>query len=312
MSPASAGACTTGQICLGWVAAGAVFGLAVGLAAHPRGPRSAPAQPVPVAAPALESGPANSPPVALPGVATRPQPLLWYRNTTVQRSAQVARDWRLIGGVGVNVVWVDVTQPHVRCVMGLAEGADPERGYFPRENFYRTVARYQPRAAINGTFFHILNGQPTGSVMRHGKLLYDGRWGTTIMIDRQGHVRFRYRSGTYGHKLDWKGVYNAITTGPTLVRDGRVWLHPREEGFRDPRVLGKASRSAIGLTGQNKLVLVTVHTPVSLNKLAHIMLRLGCTHAANLDGGSSSALYCNGRYVTTPKRRLSNVILVYD
>ncbi len=297
--------------CHGWLAVAVVLALAIGLTLHPRTPGSAYRKPA-VTTPAPPPPVDRTPSPKLPEVSSRPKPLLWYRNTTVQRSAQVAREWRLIGGVGTNIVWVDITRPHVRCVIGLARGADPERGYFPRENFYRIVKRYQPRAAINGTFFHILNGQPTGSVMRHGKLLYDGRWGTTIMMDRQGHVRFRYRSGTYGHKLDWKGVYNAITTGPTLVRNGRIYLHPREEGFRDPRVLGKASRSAIGLTRHSKLVLVTVHTPVSLNKLAHIMLRLGCLHAANLDGGSSSALYCNGRYVTIPKRRLSNVILIYD
>lgn len=311
MTPTAPGSNSPCLRCYGRLAVAVVLALAISLTLRPRAPGSAYREP-PVAASPPQAPASSAPSPQLPEVTRRPPPLLWYRNTTVQRSAQVVREWRLIGGVGVNIVWVDIMQPHVRCVIGLAQGADPERGYFPRENFYRIVKRYQPRAAINGTFFHILNGQPTGSVMRHGKLLYDGRWGTTIMIDRQGHVRFRYRSGTYGHRLDWRGVYNAITTGPTLVRNGRIYLHPREEGFRDPRVLGKASRSAIGLTTHSKLVLVTVHTPVSLNKLAHIMLRLGCLHAANLDGGSSSALYCNGRYVTIPKRRLSNVILVYD
>jgi exopolysaccharide biosynthesis protein len=218
----------------------------------------------------------------------------------------------LIGGVGVNIVWVDTSQPNVRCVVGLPSGADPVRGYFPRDDFAHIIARYRPRAAINGTYFHLGNGQPTGSLMRHGAFLYDGRWGTTITTDRQGRVRFHYRSGTHGHNLDWRGVYNAITTGPTLVRDGRVWLHPKAEGFRDRRVLGKARRSAIGLTWSSKLVLVTVHTPVTLDKLANIMLRFSCKAAANLDGGASSGLYCQGQFVTRPARRLSNVILVYD
>ncbi|MEN6302115.1 MAG: phosphodiester glycosidase family protein, partial [Armatimonadia bacterium] len=73
-----------------------------------------------------------------------------------------------------------------------------------------------------------------------------------------------------------------------------------------------ARRSALGLTWDDKLVLVTVHTKISLNKLSHIMLRLGCTEAAALDGGSSTALYCNGEFISKPSRRLSNVLLVYD
>lgn len=244
--------------------------------------------------------------------ATVPELPVPFKNTHKQRSAHVVREWKLIGGVGVNVVYINTAPSSVRFLTGFAAGADPVRGYFPRENFYQTVKRYQPRAAINGTYFHMLNGQPTGAIVRHGKFLYDGRWGTTICIDAKGRVKFRYQSGTYGRHRGWDGVENAITTGPTLVRASDFWLKPRMEGFRDPRVLGVARRSALGLTNDEKLVLVTVHTPISLNKLGHIMLRLGCQDAAALDGGSSTALYCNGEFVSKPSRRLSNVLLVYD
>ena len=235
-----------------------------------------------------------------------------FANSAARRSDHVWRTWQLIGGVGANIVFVNTRSRHVRFLAGFAATADPARGYFPRENFFRMVKRYHPRVAINGTYFHLLNGQPTGSIVRHGQFLYDGRWGTTISSDAAGRITFRYQSGTLGHNRGWRGVTNAFTTGPTLVRDGRVYLHPRLEGFHDPRVLGKARRSAVGLTWDNRLVLVTVGTPVSLNKLSNIMLRLSCKAAANLDGGSSSALYCNGEFVTRPRRALSNVLLVYD
>lgn len=235
-----------------------------------------------------------------------------FRNSRKQRSEHVVRSWELIGGVGVNVVYVNMKAAHVRVVPGFASNADPRRGYFPLENFYRTVRHYRPRVAINGTYFHLLNGQPTGPIVRHGEFLYDGRWGTTVCISAEGDVTFRDQSGVYGRHRGWEGVYNAICTGPTLVREGKLWLKPRQEGFRDPRVLGPARRSAMGLDHKGRLVLVTIHTPVSLNKLAHIMLRLNCQDAVNLDGGSSSGLYCNGEYVTKPTRKLSNVLLVYD
>lgn len=256
---------------------------------------------------------ASSHPAGAAAAAVNPTTSPLFRNSQPQRSVHVNRSWQLIGGVGVNVVHVNLRPANVRLMVGFAEGADPRRGYFPRENFHRIVKRYQPRVAINGTYFHLLNGQPTGSIVRHGEFLYDGRWGTTIALDRQGDVTFHYKSGTYGRHLDWSNVEHALTSGPTLVRDGKVWLYPRAEGFRDPRVLvGTARRSAIGLTWDNRLVLVTVHTPISLNKLANIMLRFSCQAAVNLDGGSSSALYCNGQFVTLPQRRLSNVLLVYD
>lgn len=235
-----------------------------------------------------------------------------FENSTKARTDHVWRTWEEIGGVGVNIVYINTKPQNVRFLTGFGAGADPVRGYFPREDFYRTVKRYKPRVAINGTYFHMLNGHPTGAIVRHGEFLYDGRWGTTICIDREGHVSFRYQSGTMGRHRKLAGVENAISTGPTLVRDGRLYLHPRKEGFKDPSVLGTARRSALGLTSDDRLVLVTVHTPISLNKLANIMLALDCKDAANLDGGSSSGLYCNGEFVTKPRRALSNVLLIYD
>lgn len=260
------------------------------------------------------SAPATAPtpaPAASEAVAAT-VPFHAFENSSKRRSDHVWHTWTLIGGVGVNVIYVNTKPKTVRFLAGFGSGADPERGYFPREDFYRTVKRYHPRAAINGTYFHLLNVQPTGSIVRHGRFLYDGRWGTTICLDRKGHVSFRYQSGTLGHNRRWAGVENAISTGPTVVRDGRLYLHARKEGFRDPGVLGSARRSALGLTWDDRLVLVTVETPITLNKLGNIMLALSCKAAANLDGGSSTALYCNGDFVSKPGRALSNVLLVYD
>jgi len=285
----------------------AVIGLVMcgGVVITPR-PR-APARPD-VPSP-VEAAPPPAPGQAEAATAVRPPP---FRNSHQQRSKHVVRTWQLIGGVGVNIVTVNLSAPNVRFVPGFAEDADPLRSYFPFQNFYHIVRHYQPRVAINGTYFHLLNGVPTGPIVRHGQMLYDGRWGTTICLDGKGTLTFRYQSGTYGRHRGWEGVTNAICTGPTLVRDGKLWLHPRQEGFHDPSVLGTARRSALGFTWDKRLVLVTVGTPVTLNKLGNIMLRLNCKQAANLDGGSSSALYCNGEYVTKPNRRLSNVLLVYD
>ncbi len=242
-------------------------------------------------------------PVSAPGL-----PL--FGNSTPQRSPHVARSWQLIGRVGVNVITVNTAAPSVRVMPGFARHADPQRGYFPWESFHRIVARYQPRAAINGTYFHLQNGQPTGTIVRYSQYLYQGRCGTAICFHENGEVRFRFPDGT--QELSFSECRHALCTGPTLARDAALYLHPREEGFTDPAVLGTARRSALGLTCSEKLILVTVHTPVTLNKLAHIMLRLGVRHAANLDGGSSSALYSNGMFVTLPNRKLSHVILVYD
>lgn len=244
------------------------------------------------------------PGLAIPEVTVPP-----FGNTTPNRSPHVARTWQMVGGVGVNAVWINTEAPTVRVMVGFARNAHPQRGYFPFESFRSFIDRYQPRAAINGTYFHLGNGQPTGTLVRFDTYLYQGRCGTAICFDENGKVGFRFPDGT---PQGFSGIRHAICTGPTLVKDAVLYLHAREEGFTDPAVLGKARRSAIGQRGSNGLVFVTVHTPITLNKLANIMLKLGCRHAANLDGGSSSGLYSNGMYVTRPSRHLSHVIVVYD
>ncbi len=233
-----------------------------------------------------------------------------FGNSSPMRSPHVTRTWKIVGGVGVNIVSINTHARNVRFMPGFARNADPKRGYFPLESFHNIVARYQPRAAINGTYFHLANGQPTGTIVRYSQYLYQGQCGAALCFDEGGKVQFRF--STNGAPLSFTGVQHAITTGPTLVRHGEVYLHPIDEGFTDPSVLGVARRSAVGLTASGKLLLVTVHTPISLNKLANILAKSECETAVNLDGGSSSGLYSNGLFVTLPKRKLSNVILVYD
>jgi hypothetical protein len=98
-----------------------------------------------------------------------------------------------------------------------------------------------------------------------------------------------------------------------LLRKGRIWLAPKLEGFKDPRVLGVASRAAIGFpAGGRKLILVTFLSNVSLRQEAQIMSAIGCSEALNLDGGSSLGLAKSGKIIVSPTRELTNVIAVYD
>ena len=56
-----------------------------------------------------------------------------------------------------------------------------------------------------------------------------------------------------------------------------------------------------------------------MGDLADVMTRYGAYQACNLDGGSSSILYYNGRKITRPSaadkdngRRLPNAFVVYE
>jgi hypothetical protein len=106
---------------------------------------------------------------------------------------------------------------------------------------------------------------------------------------------------------DWSGMKHAIGGGPWLVRSGQPFVDmgaqhftSRSLGFREPR-------SAVGITKDGKMLLVTVdgrHKNVSvgmtLYELSYLMQKLGSVDAMNLDGGSSTQMSIYGRTVNHP------------
>jgi hypothetical protein len=103
---------------------------------------------------------------------------------------------------------------------------------------------------------------------------------------------------------DWSDVKHAIAGGPYLVRNGQVYVDTQAQRFG---LKGAAPRSALGITREGKLLLVTVDgrqrnvsVGVSLQEMASIMKQLGAKDAMNLDGGSSTQMIVEGRLVNSP------------
>lgn len=91
-----------------------------------------------------------------------------------------------------------------------------------------------------------------------------------------------------------------VAAGPLLVKQRAIVVDPMAESFSQGFASQAATRSAVGLTDQGKLLLVTVHfgldgRGITLAEMAQLMVQLGSVNALNLDGGSSSALYLGGR-----------------
>jgi len=254
-------------------------------------------------------GPYTSGPTAVDELVTAPQ----FTTSQPERSAHISRTWEVVGGIGANVVTVNPKPENVKVVLGLAQGTVLSQGRFGRESFGSMVRRFKPRVAINGTYFNLRTSAPVGALVMEGRLIYDGLSSAVLTVGENGQVRIEYHRSKFGRDFRWAGtIRTAIGAGPMLLRNGRIALTPYDEGFGDPSIFALARRSAVGVNAQGKLLLVTVHTPVTLNKLAYIMLRLGSVDAMALDGGTSSALYSNGEYITKPGRALTNLILVYD
>lgn len=107
-------------------------------------------------------------------------------------------------------------------------------------------------------------------------------------------------------------VDDMISAGPYLVNNGVVITDYISQGFKESKITtGAAQRSALGITKDNKLILVT-GSNLTMNQVAHIMKNLNCDKAMNLDGGASSGMYSKGKMITTPGRKLNTVLMIHD
>ncbi len=117
------------------------------------------------------------------------------------------------------------------------------------------------------------------------------------------------------------GVTQIIGGGPRLVRDGRIEITGEEERFQADILVGRAPRTAIGITGDQKLLLVTVNgrqpnisVGMTLHELGNLLLELGALQAMNLDGGGSTTMVIRNLVLNLPsdgkERPVGNSIVV--
>lgn len=218
------------------------------------------------------------------------------------KNSPVAFQRKVINGVRAYVVTVDLNCKRIALSPLSSNGR--------YKSFHRFMKESHPLAAINGTFFDPASANIVCNLIRDGRLLSEGRVGHTLRIDRDNQAALVSTAGLPGRLLDLKNWVFGLSGGPTLLRSNHYIFSPWKEGFRDRGLLRLAPRSAIGITKHNKLLLVAVRYPVRLQRLAWMMKALGARDAMNLDGGSSTALYYQGKFVARPRRMLTNVVVV--
>lgn len=205
----------------------------------------------------------------------------------------------------VHVVYVDLNDRNVRVTVGIAK-----RGRGSSEAASSMVSRTHPTAAITGTFFDTRTLVPTGNILICGTRIHTGCVGSALCITQDN--RASIVSCGYLNRQSDSSFETVLQAGPTLVADGILSVNPRGEGFHDRRLSHATRKTAVGITPSNKLVLVSIDKPVSVHRLARIVQRLGCSQAVLLDGGSSTAMYAKGRFLSRPGRRLTNLLLIYE
>lgn len=194
----------------------------------------------------------------------------------------------------------------------LASGlVNPRAVYKPGLNSsWKLVTGSNATVGITGTFFAPASGYPVGDVLVDGDLKVKGYRGSAIGIDYFGNVKiFDTR---YKQEFDWSEFRGGIRGAVRLVSNGKVNPNPKAQKFRDRRIWGKASRTAVGLDKNGKLILVATKNSVTLSQLGKAMVSRGVVDAVSMDGGGSTCLYYRGKMVIGTSRGLSNMLVLQE
>jgi exopolysaccharide biosynthesis protein len=170
-------------------------------------------------------------------------------------------------------------------------------------------------AGMNGSYFCPPDySSCSGKVNSTDFALYDSNegkweqkdalsWSKTGLITFNGTgVSFYKKSTDYGGG----GVTAGISNYPSLLKDGEIVINDGDLSSYQKDV--KGPRGVIGVGGEN-LYLVIVNGATTRDA-AYVVRALGAKNALNLDGGGSSAMYVNGKYVVGPGRSLPNAIVL--
>lgn len=121
--------------------------------------------------------------------------------------------------------------------------------------------------------------------------------------------------------VDWSKHPNAITGGPTLVRNGKTAVDLAESRFKPDFGHDRTARSAIGWTKDGRFAMMVIEgrqarsQGVTVKTWAQLLVALGIEDAINLDGGGGTSLALNGQVLnkTTDgaERPIANAVLLW-
>jgi hypothetical protein len=104
----------------------------------------------------------------------------------------------------------------------------------------------------------------------------------------------------------WSDVREAVGGGPVLVRGGKAIFRPNE-AFSTSQLFTRSGRSAVGVTADGRILLVTADggrpgysLGVTNFELALALMRLGAVDACALGTGGSAALAFDGKLLSRP------------
>ena len=164
--------------------------------------------------------------------------------------------------------------------------------------------------AINGDYYGF---RDTGIVVRNGVAYRDEPAREGLAFYRDGKVEVYDETKTSAKKLVDAGVWNTLSFGPSLLKNGKVIdgidSVEVDTNFGNHSIQGSHPRTGIGVVGDNHLIAVVVDgrssesAGMTIPQFAQLFADLGCVTAYNIDGGGSSEMLFDGALVNNPLGR---------
>jgi len=159
-------------------------------------------------------------------------------------------------------------------------------------------------------------GKPMGFIIHKGKVVYNYKSNKakqdTAAFTKDGMLIVGRHS--VDQLLEY-GVWEGVSFGPPLVVNGKPTIRSGDGGW------GIAPRTAIGQRKDGTVILLVIDgrrvssIGASLRNVQDIFLKYEAINAVNLDGGSSTTMYVNGKIINIPadalgERAVSSVFMV--
>lgn len=168
--------------------------------------------------------------------------------------------------------------------------------------------------AINGDYYGF---RSDGVVIRNGVIYRNSPAREGLAIYEDGSMEVYDETATTADQLLADGVWNTLSFGPTLLKDGAIVSGidnvEIDTNFGNHSVQGYQPRTGIGIIDDNHFIFVVADgrnagysTGVTMSGFAQIFKDLGCTTAYNLDGGGSSEMYFMGNVINVPCNKNGN------
>ena len=159
----------------------------------------------------------------------------------------------------------------------------------------------------NGIIIDIARNKGNNLIPKGGHVISAHGTAAELFADAQIGEEIIFSESIDSEDADFNSATYILGAGPCLIRNGRIFVTSADEKFPSDIAVGRAPRSAVGVTKYGDYILAVVdgrqaHSRgCTLEEWADILLnKFGAYNAINLDGGGSTELTVKDNLVNSP------------